>query len=131
MHPTDATSLGVLDGAIIKITSNKGEAEAPVEITDAIMTGHVSLPHGFGIEYPDEAGEHKIHGVSLNELTEIKDRDWLALTPFHKHVRVALEAVYKDMSALASSATRFLVFSYLRRHMTSRIFDVLFEHQIQ
>ena len=93
MHPTDATSLGVLDGAMIKITSKKGQAEAPVEITDTMMSGHVSLPHGFGIEYPDEAGEHKIHGVSLNELTDIEDRDWLALTPFHKHVRVALEAV--------------------------------------
>ena len=31
--------------------------------------------------------------TSLNELTDIEDRDWLALTPFHKHVRVRLEAV--------------------------------------
>ena len=74
-------------------THKKGEAEAPVEVTDRMMRGHVSLPHGFGMEYPDEVGEHKIHGVSLNELTDIEDRDWLALTPFHKHVRVRLEAV--------------------------------------
>jgi anaerobic selenocysteine-containing dehydrogenase len=93
IHPADATDLGVVDGGAVKITSKRGEAEAPVEITDAMLPGHVSLPHGFGMEYPDEVGEHKIHGVSLNELTDIDDRDWLALTPFHKHVRVRLEAV--------------------------------------
>ena len=52
-----------------------------------------TLPHGFGTEYPDEDGEHKIHGVAVNELTDIEDRDWLSLTPHHKHVRVALEPV--------------------------------------
>ena len=57
------------------------------------MAGHVTLPHGFGTEYPDETGEHKISGVAVNELTDIEDRDWLALTPHHKHVRVTLEAV--------------------------------------
>jgi len=93
IHPVDATELGVVDGGQVRITSKKGEAQAPVEVTDAMMQGHVSLPHGFGMDYPDEVGEHKIHGVSLNELTDIEDRDWLALTPFHKHVRVRLEAV--------------------------------------
>ena len=58
-----------------------------------MMEGQVSLPHGFGMEYPDENGEHKIHGVSVNELTDLEDRDWLALTPHHKHVRARLEAV--------------------------------------
>jgi len=93
IHPADATDIGVVDGGKVTITSKKGEAQAPVEVTDAMMPGHVSLPHGFGMDYPDEVGEHKIHGVSLNELTDIEDRDWLALTPFHKHVRVKLEAV--------------------------------------
>ncbi|WP_419946158.1 molybdopterin-dependent oxidoreductase [Candidatus Poriferisodalis sp.] len=91
INPDDATALGVVDGDRIRITSKRGEAEAPAEVTDTVMAGHVTLPHGFGTEYPDEAGEHKIHGVAVNELTAIEDRDPLSLTPHHKHVRVALE----------------------------------------
>ena len=40
---------------------------------------------------PEGDGEHKIHGVAVNELTDIEDREWLSLTRHHKHVRVALE----------------------------------------
>lgn len=93
INPDDATTLGVVDGDRVRIVSKRGEAEAPAEVTDTVMSGHVTLPHGFGTEYPDESGEHKIHGVAVNELTDIEDRDWLALTPHHKHVRVALEPV--------------------------------------
>ena len=42
---------------------------------------------------PKGDGEHRIHAVTVNEFTDIKDRDWLSLTPHHKHVRVALEPV--------------------------------------
>jgi len=93
ISPDDATALGVVDGDRIRIVSKRGEAEAPAEVTDTVMAGHVTLPHGFGTEYPDEDGKHKIHGVAVNELTDIEDRDWLSLTPHHKHVRVALEPV--------------------------------------
>ncbi len=93
IHPADADKLGVVDGQRVKIVTKRGEAEAPADITDSMMEGQVSLPHGFGMEYPDETGEHRIHGVAVNELTDIEDRDWLALTPHHKHVRARLEAV--------------------------------------
>ncbi|WP_423921617.1 molybdopterin-dependent oxidoreductase [Candidatus Poriferisodalis sp.] len=93
INPDDATALGVVDGDRIRIVSKRGEAEAPAEVTDTVMSGHVTLPHGFGTEYPDETGEHKIHGVAVNELTDIEDRDWLSLTPHHKHVHVNLEPV--------------------------------------
>ncbi len=93
ISPADATALGVVDGDRIRIVSKRGEAEAPAEVTDTVLNGHVTLPHGFGTEYPDESGEHKIHGVAVNELTDIYDRDPLSLTPHHKHVRVSLEPV--------------------------------------
>jgi formate dehydrogenase len=32
-------------------------------------------------------------GVAPNELTSGDERDWLAGTPWHKHVRARLEAV--------------------------------------
>ena len=93
INPSDAELLGVSELGKVRITSKRGEAEAPVEITDTVLPGHVTLPHGFGIEYPDENGEHKISGVAVNELTDLADVDWLSLTPFHKHVRVQLEAL--------------------------------------
>ncbi len=93
INPTDADRLGVVDGQRVRVVTKRGEAEAPADISDSMMEGQVSLPHGFGMEYPDENGEHKIHGVSVNELTDLEDRDWLALTPHHKHVRARLEAV--------------------------------------
>ncbi len=93
IHPSDADRIGVGEGQRVRIVTKRGEAEAPVDITETMMEGQVSLPHGFGMEYPDETGEHKIHGVAVNELTDIEDRDWFALTPHHKHVRARLEAL--------------------------------------
>jgi anaerobic selenocysteine-containing dehydrogenase len=46
MHPADAAELGVTDAARVK--GPGGELEAPVELTDAIRRGVVSLPHGWG-----------------------------------------------------------------------------------
>ncbi len=39
---------GVAPGQIARVKSKVGELEAAVEITDALMPGVVSLPHGWG-----------------------------------------------------------------------------------
>jgi anaerobic selenocysteine-containing dehydrogenase len=44
----DAARIGVGEGGRVKITSTAGMLVAPVEITDDIMPGVVSLPHGWG-----------------------------------------------------------------------------------
>lgn len=48
VHPADAEKYGLADGASASITSRVGSVEAPVEVTDAIRPGVVSLPHGWG-----------------------------------------------------------------------------------
>lgn len=48
VHPDDAARLGLADGASVRITSRVGTVEAPVEITDSVRPGVVSLPHGWG-----------------------------------------------------------------------------------
>ena len=48
VHPDDATRLGLSEGASVRITSRVGSVEAPVEITDSVRPGVVSLPHGWG-----------------------------------------------------------------------------------
>jgi anaerobic selenocysteine-containing dehydrogenase len=52
VHPDDAARLGLQDGAAALVKSRAGELEAPVEVTDAVMPGVVSLPHGWGHDAP-------------------------------------------------------------------------------
>jgi anaerobic selenocysteine-containing dehydrogenase len=93
ISPRDAASLGVADGGRVRVTTRRGSAEAVVEVTDRMQPGHVSLPNGLGLAYPDAEGREVVHGVAPNELTASEDRDWLAGTPWHKHVRARVEAV--------------------------------------
>lgn len=51
IHPDDASRLGVTDTAVITGPGGK-LLEVPVEITDAIRPGVVSLPHGWGHDAP-------------------------------------------------------------------------------
>jgi anaerobic selenocysteine-containing dehydrogenase len=46
IHPDDAAELGLTDTAVIK--GPGGALAAPVELTDALRRGVVSLPHGWG-----------------------------------------------------------------------------------
>ena len=78
VHPADATRLGLADGAPARVTSRAGTVDIPVEVTDAIMPGVVSIPHGWGHNLPgmrlSVAAAHA--GVNSNRLT-----DELALDP--------------------------------------------------
>lgn len=55
LHPADAARLGLADGETARVASRVGAVEAPVEVTDAIMPGVVSLPHGWGHDEPGTA----------------------------------------------------------------------------
>ena len=48
IHPDDATRLGLVDGGMAVVRSRAGKVEVPVEVTDAIRPGVVSIPHGWG-----------------------------------------------------------------------------------
>lgn len=53
VNPADAQRLGLVDGAMARIAGHAGNAiEAQVEVSDAIMQGVVSLPHGWGHNLP-------------------------------------------------------------------------------
>jgi formate dehydrogenase len=93
MHPDDAQRVGVGDGGRVRVVTKRGSVEAAVELTDTLLPGHVSLPNGLGLTFPDAAGHDVVHGAAPNELTASEDRDWLAGTPWHKHVRARVEAL--------------------------------------
>jgi anaerobic selenocysteine-containing dehydrogenase len=56
VHPDDAARLGLADGATAVVSSRTGSVTIPVEVTDAIRPGVVSIPHGWG---------HDVDGVEL------------------------------------------------------------------
>jgi formate dehydrogenase len=89
----DATRLGLADGARVLVTTAAGSAEATVEITDAMLPGHISLPNGQGVDYPAADGQPIVTGVPANELTSLAWRDPLAGTPWHKHVPARLDPI--------------------------------------
>jgi formate dehydrogenase len=93
ISPSDAAALGLDTGARARIVTAAGSAETVVEVNDAMLPGHVSLPNGQGVEYPGEDGQPVLTGVPANELTSVRWRDPLAGTPWHKHVPARVEAV--------------------------------------
>jgi anaerobic selenocysteine-containing dehydrogenase len=70
IHPDDATRLGVSDAAVV--TGPGGTLEVPVEITDAIRPGVVSLPHGWGHTAPGTrmSVAARDPGVNVNSLLD-------------------------------------------------------------
>ena len=47
----------------------QGKTVRPVELTDTLQPGHISLPNGLGLAYPDAEGDEVLTGVAPNELT--------------------------------------------------------------
>lgn len=72
VHPDDATRLGLLDGGPARVESRVGAVQAAVEVTDAVMPGVVSLPHGWGhgVEGTNLRVAARRPGVNSNVLTD-------------------------------------------------------------
>ena len=93
INPDDAKRAGVSDGGRVRVTTRRGSAETSVEISEKMQRGHISLPNGLGLDFPDASGGTVAAGVSPNELTRSEDRDWVAGTPWHKHTPARIEAL--------------------------------------
>jgi formate dehydrogenase len=91
VNPQDAESLGLADEAQARLSTRRGSAEVTIEISAMMRRGHLSLPNGLGLDYDAGDGVTLRVGVSVNELTASEDRDFLAGTPWHKHVPARLE----------------------------------------
>lgn len=77
INPLDARARNLGDGAIAEVTSRVGSIRIPVEVTDDVMPGVISIPHGWGHALPgvrmSVAGAHP--GVSINDLTDEAELD--------------------------------------------------------
>jgi anaerobic selenocysteine-containing dehydrogenase len=82
IHPHDAARFGVADGTSARVRSRVGEVVAPVEVTEDVRPGVVSLPHGWGHDRPGArlrvAAERA--GVNSNVLSDHEALDPLSGT---------------------------------------------------
>ena len=95
VHPDDAASRGLVDGGQAEIRSRTGVVVAPVEVTDRIMPGVVSLPHGWGHDAEGArmsvAAEHA--GVNSNRLADTELFDPISGTAVLNGIPVEVAAV--------------------------------------
>jgi anaerobic selenocysteine-containing dehydrogenase len=72
MHPDDAKQAGVGDGAEVRVKSRVGSVKAQVAVTDTMMPGVVSLPHGYGHAALKDAQKvaGALPGPNINSLTD-------------------------------------------------------------
>ena len=70
----DADRVGVGDGTVARVSSEAGAVDVPVEVTDEMMLGVVSLPHGWG---------HNVDGVRLSVAREHAGVNNNLLAPGH------------------------------------------------
>jgi len=72
IHPDSAAALGLSDGAMAKVSNSIGTVELTTELTEDVMPGVISIPHGYGHGKKGVrlsiASERP--GVSINDLTD-------------------------------------------------------------
>jgi anaerobic selenocysteine-containing dehydrogenase len=80
VHPDDARRAGVATGDRASLHSPHGQAEVEIELSDQMMPGVISLPHGWGHDLPGSrlslAAERP--GANLNALLDDAARDPLS-----------------------------------------------------
>jgi len=93
IHPDHAARLSLQDGETARVTSRAGMVEIPIELTDAIMPGVVSIPHGWGHRLKGTsmsiASEHA--GVNTNILTDEGEVDPLSGNAVLNGIPVVIE----------------------------------------
>ena len=95
VHPDDAAARGLASGDRARIVSRVGAVEAPVVVSDEVMRGVVSLPHGFGHgrQGAKLSVAGRLPGVSLNDLTDPAAIDALGGTAVLSGVPVSVERI--------------------------------------
>jgi anaerobic selenocysteine-containing dehydrogenase len=95
MHPTDAAQRQLAKGDKVVVRSRVGSIVVPVEISDEMMQGVVSIPHGWGHDRPgnqmEVAQQHA--GESINDLTDNQAIDALCGTAAFNGTLVTIDSL--------------------------------------
>jgi anaerobic selenocysteine-containing dehydrogenase len=93
MHPTDAAQRHLRPGQKVSVRSRVGSLVVPIEISEEMMPGVVSIPHGWGHDRPEiqleVARQHA--GESINDVTDDLTIDALCGTAAFNGTWVAVE----------------------------------------
>lgn len=94
MHPDDLRHRQLQDGQMVRIRSRTGVIEVPVQASEEMMPGVVSLPHGYG--HGRQGARLQVAGaqpgVSANDLTDEHLRDGVSGNAALNGVPVQVEA---------------------------------------
>jgi anaerobic selenocysteine-containing dehydrogenase len=94
MNPADVARLGLRDGQVVAVRSRVGVVSAPLEASDDVMVGVVSLPHGYG--HAAAADTLRVAGATpgpnLNAVTDDAVVEALSGTAVLNGVPVTVEA---------------------------------------
>jgi anaerobic selenocysteine-containing dehydrogenase len=94
MHPADAAARNLAHGSVVRISARVGAVDAELSVSDEMMPGVVSLPHGWGHGRAGTqlriAAEHP--GVSINDLTDDQAIDALTGNAAFSGVMVTVQA---------------------------------------
>src|SRR4030095_3630684 len=95
MHPTDAGARGFMSGQQVLVQSRVGSIRLPVEVSEEMMPGVVSIPHGWG---HDRVGNQlevgQVHpGASINDLSDHQTIDAVCGTAAFNGTPVTVQAV--------------------------------------
>lgn len=100
MHPADAAHRNLTSGQSVVVKSRVGSVEVPIEVTDEIMPGVVSIPHGWGHDRLGinltVAQQHA--GASINDLTDPLAIDTLCGAAAFNGTMVTVEPLDSDSS---------------------------------
>jgi len=98
VHPADAEARRIRSGDRVRVTSRVGAVEVPARITDEMMPGVVSLPHGYGHGAPgiQLRVAARYAGASINDLTDPAEIDPLSGTAVLSGVPVGVERCGED-----------------------------------
>ncbi len=95
MHPLDAQAHKVTAASNVRVSSEAGSIELPVEITDSVMPGVICIPHGFG--HHGQGTRVSVAtlkaGVSVNDITSELQIDSVTGNAAFSGLQLQIEAV--------------------------------------
>ena len=96
IHPDDASARGIADGDSVSVSSNVATVELAAEVTEDMMPGVVSMPHGWGHNRGgvswQTAADHA--GVSINDLIDTERYDVLTGNAVLNGIAVGVEKAH-------------------------------------
>ncbi|MDO9237245.1 MAG: molybdopterin-dependent oxidoreductase [Aquabacterium sp.] len=93
----DAAALGIVNGDMVKLETRRGAIEGPAKIDAFTARGHLQIPNGFGMKFPDPVtGELKQVGILVNELMDTQDRDPYTGCPNTKYIQCRVAPLMKE-----------------------------------